>query len=88
MPITKYMTTDAQLNAMRQRYIKLGSPALVDYIYKDMTPAQVDIQKTKPSQIYNHGTGKPESITAGIPGVHVYMLKGPPAKVLGIFYRT
>jgi hypothetical protein len=80
------LSTEEDLIKIRSRYEEYGSPALIDHIYEGKSPETFDINAL-PSHIYNHGVGKPESITAGIPGIHVYIMPGHTPCILAIFWR-
>lgn len=48
---------------------------LYDLIYEnEPTLEKARIRLGKPDKIYDHGINNPETITAGIPGVHIYLL--------------
>lgn len=48
---------------------------LYDLIYENEdTLENVKVRLGKPDKIYNHGINKPKSITAGLVGVHIYLI--------------
>lgn len=62
---------------------------LYDLIYENQKFKVYDSQK-RPSLIWDHGVNNPTSITAGLPGTHIYIYKEPNTgmfKLLGIIIR-
>ncbi len=60
------------LESIKSEYSKNKSSQLYDFIYdtKDYEPSKYVL-----NTIWDHGIGKPDSITAGMKGIHIYAIK-------------
>ncbi len=73
------------LNDIIESYKEKANNQLYDFIY-----TKNDKQQYVLDTLWDHETGKPESITAGKPGVHIYVVKMSDGKfaIIGKFERN
>ncbi len=73
--------SNSKLNTIRQTYAnKYSQYQLLDYIYDKNTKKLI--------KVWNHKTNVPNSITAGLPGIHNYfVIQGDKKILIGKFIR-
>ena len=72
------------LSIITKKYTQNQLYQLYDFIF----PLELTLQKT-PKVIWDHGKNDPNSITAGLPGVHIYaIIKNGKYEVLDRFVRN
>jgi hypothetical protein len=90
--LDKPKTTPDELNNIQQTYSKQSNKQLYDLIYFAGEPFPIkDNFLRTPEIIWNHSTNQPESITAGKPGIHIYIMLDVSIKqysLLDIFLRS
>jgi hypothetical protein len=72
------------LDPIKRKYSATASQYhLYDLIYESKI---LTTYNPKPTKIWDHGTNNPTSITAGLPGTHIYVYESPASKfnLLGV----